>query len=104
MITYQKLSNEQQNLEADRCVVHFIKGMIVARKMRKLNNKKFAEMVGITANYISQVDLSIEPKRKTKELSAQLMFKIANTLQCTVDLLMFYGIHYDYYMNSLPSK
>tara|TARA_Y100000591_G_C21736707_1_gene647007 strand:+ start:333 stop:647 length:315 start_codon:yes stop_codon:yes gene_type:complete len=104
MITYQKLNNEQQDLEADKCVVNFIKGMIVARKMRKLNNKKFASMVGVTESYLSQVVNSIEPKRKTKELSGQLMFKIANTLQSTVDLLIFYGNHYDYYMNSLPSK
>ena len=104
MLTYTSINDEQLNLEADKCVVHFIKGAIIARKRREISQKKLASMSGITPAYMTQIEKSIDPNRATKEISSQLMFKIASSLQCSVDMLILYGRHYDYSMNFLNSK
>ena len=104
MLTYTSINDEQLNLEADKCVVNFIKGMVIARKRREISQKKLASMSGITPAYMTQIEKSIDPKRATKEISSQLMFKFAAVLECTIEMLIFYGNHYDYYMNFLNSK
>ena len=83
--------------------MHFIRGVVVARKKRGLSQKDLAEKAGISQSYLTQVEKSIDPKRKTKEISSQIMFKMASVLECTIDLLIFYGNHYDYYMG-LPAS
>lgn len=104
MMSYDDFNEDLLKIHTDKKMVNFIKGMIVARKMRGLRKNKFAEMIDVTASYLVQVDLSIDPKKETKKISGQLMFAIAFKLGCTVDLLVFYGDNYDYYMDILESK